>query len=246
MRSAIDAGECMEALDDIRTGILRLKWHVAAWRFQTALRRYALALKAGFDPEQPRDELGRWVETGRSEEEDGAGDATDISSAERSGGLLRAARAAWKLIEAFRSGNGFEDMFGYSSNRTVAVTTVDGETIFGSSGRSPTFTDADGRDSERMRAALVQKYPDLMNTQNLGQFPNDALYHAEANILMRAAKRFGGSLAGKELEVYVDRPLCRSCEKVLPLLSKELGSPTVKIFDGTNRVLILRNGSWTR
>ena len=137
-------------------------------------------------------------------------------------------------------------MFGYSSNRTVAVTTVDGETIFGSSGRSPTFTDADGHDSERMRAALVQKYPDLMNTQNFGQCPNDALYHAEANILMRAAKRFGGSLAGRELEVYVDRTMCPSCRIVLPLLSRELGNPAVTFIDNGGSVMRLHNGSWIK
>jgi hypothetical protein len=37
----------MQTLAEIRTEILRLKWHVAAWRFQRALRRHALALKAG-------------------------------------------------------------------------------------------------------------------------------------------------------------------------------------------------------
>ena len=31
----------MQTLAEIRTEILRLKWHVAAWRFQRALRRHA-------------------------------------------------------------------------------------------------------------------------------------------------------------------------------------------------------------
>jgi hypothetical protein len=150
------------------------------------------------------------------------------------------------LIEAFRSENGFHDLFGHSENRAVAVTTVDGEMIFGSSGRSPTFTDADRRDAEQVRAILIGKYPDVMNTQNIGQFPNDALFHAEANVLMRAANRFGGSLSGRELEVHVDRPMCRSCEEVLPLLSRELGNPTVRIYDKTDRMLIFRDGSWVR
>jgi hypothetical protein len=68
----------MQTLAEIRTEILRLKWHVAAWRFQRALRRHALALKAGFNPEQPRDELGRWVEAGREEEERDGGAGDDV------------------------------------------------------------------------------------------------------------------------------------------------------------------------
>jgi hypothetical protein len=85
-----------------------------------------------------------------------------------------------------------------------------------------------------------------MNTQNIGQAPNNALFHAESNILMRAARKYGGSLAGKEFDVYVDRRLCRSCERVLPLLSRELGNPTVRFFDGSGRTLMLRDGAWVK
>lgn len=82
----------MQTLAAIRTELLRLKWHVAAARFQLAMRRHALALKAGFNPEQPRDEFGRWVETGRGDEEEGEeeaenGDATDFSDARRRLGI---------------------------------------------------------------------------------------------------------------------------------------------------------------
>jgi hypothetical protein len=72
----------MQSLAEIRTEILRLKWHVAAWHFRRALHRHALALKAGFDPEQPRDELGRWVDTERGEE----GRAEDSDEAEGGSG----------------------------------------------------------------------------------------------------------------------------------------------------------------
>ncbi|ARQ00939.1 hypothetical protein [Pseudorhodoplanes sinuspersici] len=44
----------MQSLAAIRSELVRLKWHVAASRFQVALRRHALALKAGFNPDQPR------------------------------------------------------------------------------------------------------------------------------------------------------------------------------------------------
>jgi hypothetical protein len=218
------------------------------------MRRHAIALKAGFDPDQPRDELGQWTETGQTEEGQGTAGAdatTDFSGIERPrpgrlGAVGIAVEVAQRLIETFRSENGFRDLFGYSESRAVALTTLDGEPIFGSSGRSPTFTDADGREAERVRAILIAKYPDEMNTSNIGQFQNDALFHAESNVLMRAAKKNGGSLTGRNLEVHVDRALCRRCETVLPLLSRELGHPTVRFFDTSGRVLILRNGSWVR
>ena len=60
----------MHALDGVRSELLRLKWHVAAMRFQLAMRKHAIALKAGFDPEQPRDELGQWTDAGGEDDED--------------------------------------------------------------------------------------------------------------------------------------------------------------------------------
>jgi hypothetical protein len=47
-------------LADIRQGLLRLQWLAAAARWQRAMYVNHLALKAGFNPNQPRDELGRW------------------------------------------------------------------------------------------------------------------------------------------------------------------------------------------
>jgi hypothetical protein len=124
------------------------------------------------------------------------------------------------------------------------VTNIDGADIFGSSSKWPSYTDADDRDATQMRAALVEKHPDVMNTRNIGQAPNDALFHAESNILMRAARKYGGSLAGREFDVYVERPMCSSCKKVLPLLSRELGNPTVRFIDKRGTVLTLRGGLW--
>lgn len=51
----------MHARAEIRS---ELQCDVAALRFQFALRRHAIALKAGFDPDQPRDELGQWTDAG--------------------------------------------------------------------------------------------------------------------------------------------------------------------------------------
>lgn len=44
-------------------------------RFQIAMRKHAIALKAGFDPDQPRDELGQWTDAGGGTDEEG--DAAD-------------------------------------------------------------------------------------------------------------------------------------------------------------------------
>jgi hypothetical protein len=81
-----------------------------------------------------------------------------------------------------------------------------------------------------------------MNVENIGQMPNDALFHVEANVLLRAARKYGGSLAGKEFEVHSDRALCGSCRQVLPLLTRELGSPAVTFIDKNGVALIVRNG----
>jgi hypothetical protein len=70
-----------------------------------------------------------------------------------------------------------------------------------------------------------------MNTGNIGQIPNNALYHAEATILLRAARENGGTLSGKSIEVTVDRELCGSCEAILPYIGLELGNPTVEFTD---------------
>lgn len=46
----------------LRGKVLRLKWLVAATRFEITMHRHALALKVGFNPDQPRDEQGRWTD----------------------------------------------------------------------------------------------------------------------------------------------------------------------------------------
>jgi hypothetical protein len=50
----------MQSLAAIRSELFRLKWDIAASRFQSALRRHALALeRSGFNPNQPRVPAGR-------------------------------------------------------------------------------------------------------------------------------------------------------------------------------------------
>jgi hypothetical protein len=53
---------------------------VAAWQADLARRRSLLARKAGFNPDQPRDELGQWTDTGGGS----GGLATDGAAVEAS------------------------------------------------------------------------------------------------------------------------------------------------------------------
>ena len=93
-----------------------------------------------------------------------------------------------------------------------------------------------------MRKVLIDKYPEEMATNNIGWKPNDALYHAEATALFRAARENGGSLYGRTINLYGDREICGSCDIVLPLLSRELGNPTISFRDFKGNRSTLRNG----
>ena len=132
------------------------------------------------------------------------------------------------------------------SDGTVAFTTVDDTPIFGVNSNSPAYTANDQAAAERMRDLLVELYPDVMSTGHVGRFPNDALFHAEANALMRAAEVVRSPLRGREISIRVDRRLCDSCDEVLPLLGARIGNPTVMFIDGTGAVWIMRNGIWVK
>lgn len=61
--------ERLRALCSIKSNLLRLKWLAAATRFELALVRHDRALKAGFNPNQPRvpagsREGGQWTDGG--------------------------------------------------------------------------------------------------------------------------------------------------------------------------------------
>jgi len=78
------ASSCDESVHAIETGLLRLKWLAAAARFQLALRRHDFALKAGFDPSQPRvpagnPDGGQWTRDGGGSEEFSGSDSVTIS-----------------------------------------------------------------------------------------------------------------------------------------------------------------------
>lgn len=54
----------MDAFRGIRRDVLKLKYQLTAASVEIKLRKLICALKAGFDPAQPRDEQGRWIGSG--------------------------------------------------------------------------------------------------------------------------------------------------------------------------------------
>ena len=136
-------------------------------------------------------------------------------------------------------------MFG-SRIGTVSYTEFNGEKIFGSNSTSPTYMRRDRDAAVSLRNTLLEKYPDVMSTENIGRRPNEVLFHAETTALLRAAKTNGGTLAGQTLEVQSDRPLCQSCRTILPYVGLELGNPTVTFVDPTGLRQTVRNGKWVK
>jgi hypothetical protein len=150
---------------------------------------------------------------------------------------------AKRTVEAFRSENGLYDLFGRKDG-TVAYTRFKDVDIFGSNSNSPSYDSEDRQAANQLRDTLVAKYPDVFSVKNLGQMPNDALYHAETTNLVRTARQNGGSLAGEELEVYVDRPMCNTCPDVLPYVGLELGNPRVTFIGPKGERRTMQNGKW--
>lgn len=154
----------------------------------------------------------------------------------------------FQAIRAYRTITGMPDIgnrpASRSSDGTVAFTTLDDMPIFGVNSNSPAYTASDQAAAEAMRNRLVGLYPGVMRQDNLGWKPNNALFHAEANALFRAAGAHGGSLSGRTLTIRVDRELCGSCEVVLPKVGIELGNPTVTVIDGRGITWIMRDGIW--
>jgi hypothetical protein len=77
--------------------------------------------------------------------------------------------------------------------------------------------------------------------------PLDAIFHAEANVLMRAARASGGSLAGRTLDVFVNGRTCNNCKSILGHLARHLGNPTVRFINSNDGRLmgIVNNGKWS-
>lgn len=126
----------------------------------------------------------------------------------------------------------------------MAVTTVDGKHIYGSNSSLPHYRALDRAEADNLRAVIRQKNPKLVRSGNIGEVPFDALYHAEANVLLRAARKHQGSLAGRTLEVVSDKPMCSSCDAILPYVGLELGNPTVTFTGPSGVRKTMRDGRW--
>ena len=235
-------------LADEREWLRRTRQELASLKAELKFRQFFRSLKAGFRHDQPRVPAGN-PDGGRWTREAGVG-RTQLAGGGRlpigpGAAATIAIELALRLIDAYRSENGLWDLFGRRLG-TVAATTIDGVTIYGSNSKSPSYTDADFREAERLRDALAERYPDLIPSENIGQTPADALFHAEATVLLRAARSNGGTLAGREIEVFVDRPMCWSCRTLLPFIGLELGNPTITFVDPSGRRMTMRDGMWIR
>jgi hypothetical protein len=171
------------------------------WReFEKRSAQYRIHSRGShYNPDQPRvpaghPDGGQWTSTG------GSGTRLAAKEGKGPGGGIRGpiiVKFFQELIDAFRRENGPWDLFGHQRG-AVTVTTFNGKHIFGSNSKSPTYTRADRADAERLRRILIQKYPNLMRSDNIGQKPNDALFHAEATVLFRAARENGGYARGAD------------------------------------------------
>jgi hypothetical protein len=265
--------------DTVSAQLYRLNWLLRARVVEAKLRDLKSAVKAGFDPNQPRVPAGsgrtsgRWTDGGGG----GGGSSQVAQNVSRGGGSSRtyrlrsgrsveptpaqearwvaaeaeAARAirqvreidpSWKpspsmrsdtiegdiatargevreaqarlrelaqqpaenLIEAYRQQQGLDllgDPIWSREQNTVATCRVGDVPLIGTNSGSITYTQQDQATAEHWRDALLQGYPTVMNTRRIGGFPNNAVFHAEATCLLRAARANGGTLADQTIEV---------------------------------------------
>jgi hypothetical protein len=202
--------------------------------------------RSHFNPNRPRvpagnPDGGQWTSAGG-----GTGSrlaAADKPRLGRHSAIAIAVEIAKRVIEAYRSKQGLWDLFGHK-NGTIAFTTIDGTKVFGSNSTSPAHTSADKSAALRLRDILVEKYPGEFPAEHVGRMPNDALFHAETTVLLRAAREKGGALADRTLTVHVDDHLRNNCEAVLPYVGLELGNPTVTFVDPNGSTKTMRDGAW--
>jgi hypothetical protein len=151
-------------------------------------------------------------------------------------------------ITNFRAAINSRDLFGNETvskdKGAVSYSELDGTRYYGVSSDMPTHTSIDRRSAQVAVDTLAAKYPDTMNLGNIGWKPNDALYHAEATILLRMAQNNGGTLKDRMIVVHVDKSMCTSCQPVLPKLGLELGNPIVSFIDRSGKIQTMWNGDW--
>jgi hypothetical protein len=220
--------------------------------------------RKAYDPNQPRvpagsPEGGQWTGDGSNEPQTAQEPRDDklpvhLASDGRPppprASLAFAVRMALSLIRSYRRENTLNDMFDDEHGR-VAFTRINGVSVFGTNSDvteySTAYTPADRAAAIELRTTMLSKYQNVMNLENIGHAPNDALFHAETTVLLRAWELNGRTLDGKELVVFVDGRVCRaSCEVLLPFVGLELGNPMVVFIDRWGRVLRMKDGKWSR
>ena len=230
----------MDTPDDERGLVHRLALIDAGAQHRLAQHR------SHFNPNQPRvpagnPDGGQWTPTG----------ASRIGMQLAGGGKQRlgphllfaiAVKLAKWLIDDYRAKHRI-DLLGPEPG-AVVITSIDGEDVFGPSSNAGGYTPEDRHAAEKLRADLVKQYPAVFDRSNLGQKPNDALFHGETTALLRAAKKRGGTLAGQTLTVFTDRRLCNNCEPILPYVGLELGNPTVTFVGPDGSTMTMRDGAW--
>jgi hypothetical protein len=152
------------------------------------------------------------------------------------------------LLEAYRASNATPNLFGAGrwdrERNTVAVATSNGQLFFGTNSNAPTYSGRDRAEASRTVDGMLQQFPKFMNQYNIGGEPNNALYHAEATVLLRMRDSFGGTLAGRTFDVTVDRTLCPICEQLLPRLGMHLGNPRISYYDRAGLHGVMRDNRW--
>jgi hypothetical protein len=215
------------ALRAIRSQLLRLKWHVAATRFEIAMRRHDCALrracKANFNPDQPRVPRG----------EDGAGQWTLVA-----GGASRGGRGRYggnfpgatngQLIrldlEISRTENALQQIRQYDPNWKPTVESV----------ITPDSIEGAIRNAQARAEQADARLSDLRSGIG-GNFGPP----------LEAAQDNGGTLEGRTIEIHTDREMCpTSCFIVLPKLGLELGNPRVTFVGPNGSSRTMQNGKW--
>jgi hypothetical protein len=205
-------------------------------------RRYG----SHYNPNEPRAPAGH--PDGGQWTHDGSRAGVQLAAGERGGGsgwaftIGALLKLGLELIKEHRKEEILRDLFGDVG--TVAWTRIDGNDIFGYNSRSSKFTSEDRANAEDMLRRLSSKDPELARRAELGQMPTNAFFHAETTVLLRAAHKYGGTLAGRTLHVIVDRLMCPSCPEILPRVGLEIGNPTVTFTDHRGRTRTMRDGQW--
>ncbi|NTG50758.1 hypothetical protein G6M04_25535 [Agrobacterium rhizogenes] len=77
----------------------------------------------------------------------------------------------------------------------------------------------------------------------LSRGQDQVVFHAEANSLMRAYERTGGNLPSN-MNLYVDRNSCGTCQTYLPQMVEKMGISNLSLSFASGRSAIIRNGKF--